>query len=344
MNKVRIGNRLVGDGQPVFIIAEIGYNFNTVEEGIASIDRAVDCGVDAVKFQTFKPETLTTRSVNFPEEAGGVNQWEEFNRYQMSEETHRILFEHARKRGIVVFSTPSHYDDVELLERLEVSLYKIGSDDLTNLPFLKYIAKKGKPVIFSTGMGTMVEVAEAFETIVSTGNNQVVVLYCVSNYPIRDTALLDLNIIKTFKKVFGIPVGFSDHSTTIGAAVAAVALGASVIERHFVIDKRLDVPDAFFSSDPSELRLLVDEIRNVEKALGDGIKRRTVTESQMALEARKSIIARRDIAVGETMTRDMFIIKRPGTGILPKYGDLVSGRRARKVIPTDTAITWDCLD
>jgi N,N'-diacetyllegionaminate synthase len=343
MSPVRVGDRLIGDDQQVFIIAEIGYNFNTIEEGLASIEKAAECGVDAVKFQTFKPETLTTRAAAFPEEAGGVNQWEEFSRYQMSEETHKILFEHARKCRVQVFSTPSYYDDVDLLERLGVSLYKIGSDDLTNLPFVQYIAQKGKPIIFSSGMGTMVEIAEAFEAITSTGNDQAMVLYCVSNYPIKDVGLLDLNVIKTFKSVFGIPVGFSDHTTTLGASLAAVALGASIIERHFVIDKNLEVPDSFFSADPGEMKLLVDEIRNIEKTLGNGIKQPTKTESKMRLETRKSVIARRDIAKDEIITKDMFIIKRPGTGVLPKFADLVVGRRAKHDIPEDTLITWDCL-
>jgi N,N'-diacetyllegionaminate synthase len=344
MRPVLIGDRLVGDGHPVFIIAEIGYNFNTIEEGVASIDRAVECGVDAVKFQSFKPETLTTKSAAFPEEAGGVNQWEEFDRYQMSEETHRILFDHARKRGVIFFSTPSYYDDVDLLERLGVSLYKIGSDDLTNLPFIKYIAEKGKPVIFSTGMGTMAEIAEAFDTIASTGNDKAMMLYCVSNYPIKDTGLLDLKVIDTFKSAFGIPVGLSDHTTIIGASIAAVALGASIIERHFVIDKNLNVPDAFFSADPTEMKLLVDEIRNIEKTLGNGLKQPTATETEMRLETRKSMIARRNIAKGEVITKDMFIIKRPGTGILPKFSDLVIGRRAKNAIAEDSVITWDSLD
>lgn len=343
MREVRIEDRIVGPGHPVFIVAEIGYNFNTMDEARQSIDAALECGVNAVKFQTFKAETVTSRLVDFPAEAGGSNQFEEFKRYEISEEAHQELFKYARERGLIAFSTPSHYDDVELLERLKVSVYKIGSDDLTNLPFIEHIAAKGKPIIFSTGMGTLAEVAEAYETILKTGNDQIIILYCVSNYPVYDAALMDLRVIQTFAATFPVPIGFSDHTTTMSASLAAVALGASVIERHFAIDKKLDVPDAFFSADPGEMKALAHSIRELEKALGDGIKRPAKSELEMRSDTRKSVIATTSISQGEIITKEMIIVKRPGTGIPPKMAHLVIGRAARQPIGEDEVITWDKL-
>ena len=343
MNQVKIGNRLVGEGQPVFIIAEIGYNFNTLAEAKASIDAAVDCGVDAVKFQTFRAETITSRFTDFPAEAGSTNQFEEFKQYEMSEQAHQEVFAHGREQGLTVFSTPSYFDDVELLERLDVEVYKIGSDDLTNLPLMTYVAKKGKPIIFSTGMGTLGEVDEAVRAIREAGNDQMVILHCVSNYPIKDPTVVNLKAITTMRQAFGVPVGFSDHTTTATAPIAAVALGATVIERHFTIDKNLKVPDAFFSADPPEMKLLVESIRELEKALGDGVKGPTPTEREMRVEARKSTIARTGIRRGDLITEDNMIVKRPGTGIPPVLAQMALGKRAARDIGEDEVITWDML-
>lgn len=344
MRTVKIGDALVGDGCPVFIVAEVGYNFNGLDEAKTSIDAAIECGVDAVKFQTFRAETITSRFTDFPPEAGGTNQFEEFKRYELSEEAHRELFDYARKRGILAFSTPSYFDDADLLERLGVPVYKIGSDDLTNLPFIRYVAEKGKPIIFSTGMGALGEVAEAFETIVASRNDQVVILHCVSNYPIADYGVVNLNAIPTLRRAFPVPIGFSDHTVTISAALGAVALGASLIERHFTIDKTLDAPDAAFAADPSEMKGLVRAVRELEQALGDGIKRPAHSECAMRLETRKSAVARVDIQPGEAITKEKIIVKRPGTGIPPKLAHLVVGRRAKCTIKADEVITWEKLE
>ncbi len=344
MRTVKIGDALVGDGCPVFIVAEVGYNFNTLAEAKVSIDAAIECGVDAVKFQTFRAETVSSRFTDFPREAGGTNQFDEFKRYELSEATHRELFDHARKRGILAFSTPSYFDDADLLERLGVPVYKIGSDDLTNLPFIRYVAEKGKPVIFSTGMGSLAEVAEAFEAMVASGNDQVVILHCVSNYPIKDAGVVNLNAIPTLRRAFPVPIGFSDHTVTISASLGAVALGASLIERHFTIDKKLEAPDAAFAADPSEMQALVRAVRELEQALGDGVKRPAPSEYAMRMETRKSAIARVDIQPGETITKDKIIVKRPGTGIPPKLAYLVIGRRAKCALKADDVITWDKLE
>lgn len=344
MQTVTIGGRLVGVGQPVLIVAEIGYNFNTIEEAKATIDAALESGVDAVKFQTFRAETITSRNVDFPDQAGGTNQFEEFRRYELSEETHREIFGYAGKRGILAFSTPSYFDDVDLLERLEVPAYKIGSDDLTNVPFLQYVAERRKPTILSTGMGTLAEVDQAVRTMWGAGNEQIVLLHCVSNYPVRDLSGVNLNAIRTLHQAFAVPVGFSDHTTTFSASLGAVALGASVIERHFTIDKRLAVPDAFFSADPAEMKTLVSAIRELEQALGSGIKRPAPTEEEMRLKTRKSAVARAPIGQGEVITADKVIVKRPGTGVAPSLCHHVIGRRAKRAIQKDEVITWEKLE
>jgi len=344
MRLLKIADRPVGEGQLVFIIAEIGYNFNTIEEAKATIDAAVGCGVDAVKFQTFRAETITSRLTVFPEEAGSTNQFEEFKRYELSVEAHHELFDYSRKQGMLVLSTPSYFDDVDLLERLEVPAYKIGSDDLTNLPFIEYVAKKGKPVIFSTGMGTLAEVDEAVQTIRGAGNDQIVILHCVSNYPLRDLSLVNLNVIRTLRQAFGLPVGFSDHTTTMSSALGAVALGATVIERHFTLDKGLQTPDAFFSADPVEMKALVQAIRELESALGDGVKCPTLTEQNMRQETRKSTIARIDIEAGGIINEEQIIVKRPGTGVPPKFARLLIGKRAKQAIKADEVFTWDMLE
>jgi N-acetylneuraminate synthase/N,N'-diacetyllegionaminate synthase len=255
-----------------------------------------------------------------------------------------VLFDYSKAKGIIAFSTPAYYDDVELLERLEVPAHKIGSDDLTNLPFLRYVAARNRPVIFSTGMAYLSEVDEAFRSIVSTGNEQVVILQCVSNYPIRDFRLVNLRVIESYRKAFNVPIGFSDHTTGHSAALGAVALGASVVEKHFTIDKKLEAPDAFFSADPAEMKALVTGVRELEQALGDSVKAPTAAEVNMRAETRKSVIARRTIHKGEALSADMLIIKRPGTGIAPKLQHVIVGRRAKHEIEADRPITLEMLE
>lgn len=343
MHRIKVGDRLVGDGQPVFVIAELGYNFNTMAEALRSVDAAAEAGVDALKLQTFRADTITTRSVAFPAEAGGANQYDEFKRYEISEDAHGEIFDRVRQRGMVAFSTPSHPRDVDLLERFDVPVYKIGSDDLTNLPLLRYVAGTGKPIIFSSGMATLGEVDEAVRTFHEAGNDRLILLHCVSNYPVHDVSVMNLRVIQSYQKLFPVVVGFSDHTTTATAAVAAVALGARVIERHFVLDKTLPVPDAFFSADPAEMASLVHAVRDVEAMLGDGVKRPSATELQMRRDTRKSLVAARAIPAGQRITEADVIIKRPGSGIAPRDLSLVIGRTAKRDIEADELVTWDLV-
>lgn len=340
---ISIGEKTIGIGHPVFVIAELGYNFNTMEEALASVDAAAECGVDAIKVQTFKAETITTRGIDFPAEAGGVNQFDEFKQYEISEDAHQAIFERSWERGIVPFSTPSYTDDVDLLERLCVQVHKVGSDDLTNVPFIDYVARTGKPVIFSSGMGTLAEVDEAVNAYRAAGNSRLVLLQCVSNYPVTDASQLNLRVLETFARAFPVHVGFSDHSEGNTAAIAAVALGARVVEKHFALGKKMPVPDSFFSADPSEMSALVKAIRETEQMLGDGHKAPTKTEMEMRSDTRKSIIARRALPTGHKITEGDVIIKRPGHGVPPSMLDQVLGRETRAEISADTPITWDLI-
>ncbi len=334
---------MIGQGQQTFIIAELGYNFRTPEEALASVDAAADCGVDALKIQTFKAETITTQTVDFPEEAGGVNQFDEFKQYEISEVVHRQIFDRCRERSLIPFSTPSHPDDVDLLERLGSPIYKVGSDDLTNLPFLDYVGRQGRPVIFSSGMATLGEVDKAIHVLHEAGNRDLILLQCVSNYPIKDVSQLDLNVIRTYRRVFPVHVGLSDHTQSFVAAIAAVALGACVVEKHFTLDKALPVPDAFFSADPQEMKHLVDALREVEQMLGAGYKTPSASEKGMRTETRKSIIALRDLPEGHQIGDSDVIIKRPGNGIEPALLQVVIGRTTRTAIPADTPIEWSMV-
>ena len=343
MKKICISSKKIGEGEPAFIITEIGYNFNTLDEALRSIDAAVDCGVDAVKFQTFRAETVAAKGVDFPEEAGGTSQYEEFKQYELSDEWHQEIFKYAGEKGIIAFSTPAHQSDVEILEKLGVPAYKTGADDCTNLPFLEFIARIGKPMILSTGMANLAEVVEAVETVRGTGNDQIVLLHTVSNYPIKDISEVNLKAIQTLRQAFNneVLIGYSDHTTSLTIPVASVALGACVYERHFTIDKNLKAPDAFLSADPAEMNGIVKSIREIEKALGTGRKTPANSEKNMRLYTRKSIIAKTAINKDMEITEDKVIIKRPASGIEPKHLNLVIGRKARVDIKEDEAITWD---
>lgn len=341
LNTITIGSKTVGIGLPCYIIAEIGYNFNTIEEGLESIEAAKKCGVDAVKFQTFRAETITSKLIDFPDEAGGGSQFDEFKKYELSEEHHKKLFEYAEKLGLNAFSTPSYYDDAELLIKLGVPAFKTGADDLTNLPFLEFLARQGIPMIVSTGMGTMAEVAAAVETIFSTGNNKLIMLHTVSNYPIKKLSEINLRAMKTMREAFGILTGYSDHTTTLSIPIAAAALGMAIYERHFTIDKNLPAPDAALSADPAEMMLIIQGIREVEAALGDGLKRPAHTEYDMRRDARKSIVAADDYDAGTILRKEDFIIKRPAWGIQPHNYKQIIGLKLTKPVKKDAPITWE---
>jgi N-acetylneuraminate synthase/N,N'-diacetyllegionaminate synthase len=263
-------------------------------------------------------------------------------RLALRPEDFRALKAYCDGRGIMFLSTPFDYFSVDLLDSLGVPLFKVASGELVNHPFLAYVASRGKPMLLSTGMASLGEVEEALAVVRGAGCEQVTLLHCTSAYP-APVEEANLRAMVTMRRAFGVPVGYSDHTPGIEAAVAAVALGAEVIEKHFTLSRDLEGPDHKASLEPGELAALVRAIRNVERALGDGRKRPTPSELEIMPYARRSLVAVRDIARGEVITADVLAAKRPGTGIPPKMLHLVAGRTARTDIPAGTVLTWDMV-
>lgn len=343
MKKVGIGNTTIGHEEPTFIITEIGGNFTTFEEAKLLIDAAIDVGANAVKLQTYKAKTIASKKAIFDMENTGVaSQYELFEKYEIDYNLHKSIFDYAVKEEILIFSTPSYYDDVDMLTELGVPAHKIGSDDVCNLPFLKYVAETDLPIILSTGMSTLKEVQDAVDTILGCGNDQLILLHCVTNYPTHPESV-NLKAIETLRNEFGLPAGYSDHTLGTHIPIAAAAMGACVIEKHFTLDKNAEGPDHMLSADPTEMKQIVEGIRTVEKAKGDGVKRPIKSEMITRKNNRKSIVAVADIPKETVLARNMIDIKRPGYGIPPKYIELIVGRTARKDIPKEAVITWEML-
>jgi len=328
-----------------FIIAEAGVNHNgDINIAKKLVDKAKEAGVDAIKFQTFRAENLVTKEAPKAEyqkeTTGDGSQFEMLKKLELSLEDHIILKKYCEEKGIMFISTPFDFESVDLLEKTDVSLYKVSSGDLTNLPLLSYIANKNKPIILSTGMANLGEVEEAVETISKAGNDRTILLHCTSNYP---TAYEEVNLraMLTMKEAFKLPVGYSDHTIGIEIPIAAVALGAKVIEKHFTLDRNMKGPDHRASIEPDELKIMVRSIRNIELAMGDGIKRCNKSEENTKSVARKSIVANRNINKDEIITINDVSFKRPEQGLKPKYIDLIIGKKARRNIYRDEFITFE---
>ena len=341
MRPVLLQEHPIGPDAPVYVIAEIGGNFVDFEQGARLIDLAHESGCDAVKLQTFRADTLTTKKAMFDmENTGKVSQWELFRKYEIDEELHRQLIDHARKRGIFCFSTPSHASDVDLLERLAVGAYKIGSDDAVNLPLIRYVAQTGKPVLLSTGMCTMDEVRRSVKLILDEGNENIVVMHCTSSYPTRPQDA-NLSAIQTMSRELNVPIGYSDHCIGIEVSYAAAVLGASALEFHFTHDKSAPGPDHMLSKDPRETAELVRRIRMLPELLGDGVKRPMLCEMMNIRNNRKSIVTTCRIRQGEKITDKNVAIKRPGSGIPCEHWDATLGKTAARDLDPDHALTWE---
>ncbi|GBE39914.1 N,N'-diacetyllegionaminic acid synthase [bacterium BMS3Bbin08] len=331
-----------------FIIAEAGVNHNgSIEIAKKLIDAAVDARADAVKFQTFKTELLISSHAKKSEYQKKSTPKKEslyvmLKRLELSFEQHKGLNAYAKEKGIIFLSTPFDNESVDLLNKLRIPLFKISSGDITNLPFLKYIAKKNKPIILSTGRSTIKEVREAVNTISRAGNGQITLLHCVSNYP---ASYKDLNLraIQTLKKSFKIPVGFSDHSLGIEASIAAVAMGASVIEKHITLDRNMKGPDHKASLEPHELKALVSAVRNVESAIGHGLKEPAKSELKDIKKVRKGLFSRVYIPKGSKLKQEMLVIKRPAAGVEPKHLNKIIGRTVLRNIKEDSPIKWEMI-
>lgn len=325
-----------------YIIAEIGGNFTTYDEAKALIDAAKLTGVDCVKLQTFRAETVTCKNAYFDmETTGRISQYDYFKKYEISKELHRKIFDYADSKALDWFSTPSHQDDVDMLLSLGVKAFKIGSDDATNTPLIRYIAATGLPVIISTGMCTMDEIHESVDAIMCEGNRKIVIMHTVSGYPTRPKDV-NLKALPALQEEFPeFPVGFSDHTISTLASISAVALGAKVVERHFTLDNDAEGPDHIISSTPTQMKYIVDGIRLVEKMTGPGTKVPSAEEKRNALNNRKSIVTLRPIKKGEVFSSDNLTVKRPGTGIEPKYYKAIIGHTAAADIEGDNVMTWE---
>ena len=341
MRLLKIGNSYIGDFYPTYIIAEIGGNFLNLKEARKLIDLACEAGANAVKLQTYRAETISSKSAMYDmPNTGHVRQFDLFKKYEVDFDLHKDIWDYCREKGIFIFSTPSHVTDIDLLEKLGCAAYKIGSDDVANIPFLKEVASIGKPIIMSTGMCTMDEVRESVSAILSKGNQDLVLLHCVTNYP-ADPVDANLRVIPEMKKEFGLPVGYSDHTIGNLCCFGAVAVGANAIEKHFTYDKNAEGPDHMLSADPAEFRQLVSSIRILEDAMGDGVKHPSRGEKSTRINNRKSVIAVKDISQGTVISKDMVAIKRPGFGIQPKYVQQVVGGIARVDIKAEEPILWE---
>ena len=345
-NELTLGDRLVGPGQPVFVIAEAGVNHNGVlSSAFELIDVAAHAGADAVKFQTFIAEKTISASAakaEYQKLSTGAeeSQLEMARRLEISFDDFRKLKTHCDQRGIMFLSTPFDFESVDFLHSLGVPAFKISSGDLTNHPLLQRVAAKGLPVIISTGMGDLDEVDEAIKVVRAAGNNEIALLQCITNYP-ADPADVNLRAMQTMAQAFDVPVGYSDHTLGIEVALAAAALGACVIEKHFTLDRSLPGPDHQASLEPRELEAMVAGIRKVEAALGSGLKTPAASELSNAAVARRSLVAARDLKAGEMMTADLIELKRPGTGLPPKMLDQVLGKTVRVDLKAGTLLELD---
>lgn len=329
----------------VFIIAEAGVNHNG-DIGLAKmlIDVAVNSGADAVKFQTFRADKLVSKSAQKADYQKlttdvGESQYEMIKKLELSEASHIELLGYCRQKNIMFLSTPFDDDSIELLDRLGMDMFKIPSGEITNLPYLRKIGSLKKKVILSTGMANLDEIEAALGVLLISGTkkNDITVLHATTEYPCPKDEV-NLKAIDTIKKAFDIEVGYSDHTEGIEIPVAAVAMGASVIEKHFTLDKNMDGPDHKASLEPGELYAMVSAIRNIEVALGDGIKRATKSELKNMQVARKSIVAATTIKKGDMFTEQNITVKRPGNGVSPMQWDSMLGSIAVRDYVADELI------
>jgi len=345
---IEIGQHKIGSGQPCFVIAEAGVNHNgDINLALQLVEVAARAGANAVKFQTFTANNLASPSApkadyQLKTTDAAESQYEMLRRLELSTKDHQRLLKHSIKNGILFMSTPFDEDSANMLDELNIPAFKIPSGEITNLPFLAHVAQKGKPLIVSTGMSDLKEVQTAIRTIAETGNQQLVLLHCVSCYP-ATAADVNLNAMRSMADAFGLPVGYSDHTCGIEIPLAAIALGAVIVEKHFTLDRNLPGPDHRASLEPDELAKMVKGIRKVESALGNGCKRPTKIESKNAFIVRRSLVAARDIAAGEILTEEMIAVKRPGSGLRPDNKRYLIGRKLKHNIKGGSLLKMEML-
>lgn len=344
---MRIGNREIGGSAPAYIIAEMSANHaGSIDRAKEIIRAAADAGADCVKIQTYTPDTITIDCDNKYFQIGdgtwkGENLYSLYGKAYTPWEWHKELKEEADKCGIDFFSTPFDNTAVDLLEEIGISFYKIASFELVDIPLIKYVASKGKPIIMSTGMSTLAEISEAVDAIRSMGNNQIALLKCASAYP-AITDQMNLRTMQNMADTFGVPVGLSDHSMGSVGAVTAVALGAKIVEKHFCLGRDIENPDSSFSMEPEEFAQMVKDIRQAEKAIGM-VSYGPTEQEKTNVVFRRSVFCVKDIKKGELITEENIRVIRPGYGMKPKYYPQALGQVALMDIKRGDPITLDMI-
>lgn len=346
---IKIGSRLVGEGQPVYFIADIGANFDgNLEKAKRLALAAREAGADVVKFQTFAADTIVSGPSFAKMRLKGVHgSWQKpieqvFKEAELPRDWHRELALYCKEIGAAFASAPYDFAAVDLLNEIGVDFFKIGSGEITWLEMLKYIAGKNKPVILSTGDSALAEVDEAVRAIEETGNNNLILLQCVTNYPSKAESA-NIKVLKTYETAFNVITGYSDHSPGDTVVLGSIALGAKVIEKHFTLNKRDAGPDHPHSMEPGEFKQMVERVRMLEKALGTGRKEVAEEEFETVIVQRRSLHVKRDVGPGEIIKKEDIIELRPAVGLAPKYKDLVAGRMAKGDIKAREAIHWEDL-
>ena len=346
---IALNNNHIGDSHPVFIIAELSanhlHNFDLAVDTIKSIKES---GADAVKLQTYTSDTMTIDSNNEYFQIKQETLWDGKTFYQLYQEAYTPwewqpkLKEIAEELGLICFSSPFDRTSVDFLEEMNVPAYKVASFEITDIPLIEYIASKGKPVIISTGIATLADIEEAVNACKRMGNNQVALLKCTSAYP-APLEEVNLRTIPNMADTFNTIVGLSDHTLGISAPIASVALGAKIIEKHFILDRKLGGPDAAFSMEPDEFRAMVDAVRDVEKALGT-VNYDLTEKTRKSRDFSRSLFVVEDIKTGESLTEKNVRSIRPGFGLHPRYYGEIIGKKARTDIKRGTPLDWDLIE
>jgi len=344
MKKIRIKNKVVGDGEPALIIAEVGMGHDgSIGQAKCLVDAVAETGADVVKFQTHIAEAETLKAAPVPPFFTDEPRFEYYQRTTFSESQFGELKERAESRGLIFLSSAFSILAVDLLNKLGISAYKIASGEITNLPLLEHVARKGKPIIISSGMSTLAELKEAI-SLISQFNQDIILMQCSSEYPCPYEDV-GLNMIEEFKKEFDLPVGLSDHTLTFYTAIAAAALGACVIEKHFTLSKKMYGPDTRYSLTPEEFKQMVEGVRAVETTLAHPVDKNDIAKFKYMREVfNKSVVSTTDIPRGTEIREDMISTKKPGIGLPPRYFKQIIGKRILRDIGKDSTIYEKDID
>jgi len=330
--KIKISDTFIGDDEPVYVIADMGVNHdNNLSQAFELIDIGAECGVDAVKLQLYYADGLWpkhSKSYSILKTLETNREWVE------------TLMDRAEKCGVTLLATSFDHDSVDLMDRFSTPVFKWASSEIFDLPLLKYAAQKGKPIILSTGVCDLGDIQKAINVIQEEGNNDIILLHCVSSYP-TEPKDVHLRMMDTIKSAFHFPTGFSDHSTGIAIPIAAVARGGCVIEKHYTLDRKLKGPDHGFALEPNDLKQMVAGIREVEQSLGSPVKIPISNVENEEYFVR--LFSAKDIPKGTCLTPEMITVKRANTGLLPKFYDIAMGRETKVAIKADIPITWDAI-